>query len=181
MSCPTSGRNIKRRSALECKARSIVGGVRYQSKGGAVCSLLLIAGKPALSHNTALNQVLKIPRWHHPLYERLFMLTHMKDTSYNLLSTASFILWDQKLSQTQREGFCQEVRTSKKEGMHKLAQKPGAKCGKLGSVSKEGWRGEVVGTWNTKLEKLPVFIWSLYVSSSRLNAFDEKDLKEKEA
>ena len=43
------------------KPQSIVGGVRDQSKGGAVCRLLLIAGKAALTHNnTALNQELEI-------------------------------------------------------------------------------------------------------------------------
>ena len=69
-----------------------------------------------------------------------------------------------------REVFCQRVKTSKKEGMHKLAQKAGAKCGKLDAASKEGWRGEVVGTWNTKWDKLSVFSWGVYVSSFTFNA-----------
>ena len=87
--------------------------------------------------------------------------------------------WDQKLSQNQRGVLSREARRSKKERMHKLAQKAGAKKGKLGPASKEGL-GEVrLSEHGIQNETNDRFLWEGMCFIFHIECFWEKDLKEK--
>ena len=115
---------------------------------------------------------------------RASILIHMRKAFHPfhyLIVKKPSLHWDQKLSQNQRGVLSREARRSKKERMHKLAQKAGAKKRKVGPcVKRRVGRGEVVGTWNTKWDKWPVFMKGMCFIF-HIECFWEKDLKEKGA
>ena len=156
-----------------------MGGVKYQSKGGAVCRLLLIAGKAALTHNSTCS---KSRTWNHYIDEGLNPDSYEKSVpSISLLDCKETFppLRSEAVPKSER-GFVKRREEAKRRGCINWRKKLEQKKESWAPRPKKVWERWGCRNMEYKMRQMTGFYERGCVSSFTLNAFERRIWKRKE-
>ena len=156
-----------------------MGGVKYQSKGGAVCRLLLIAGKAALTHNSTCS---KSRTWNHYIDEGLNPDSYEKSVpSVSLLDCKETFppLRSEAVPKSER-GFVKRREEAKRRGCINWRKKLEQKKESWAPRPKKVWERWGCRNMEYKMRQMTGFYERGCVSSFTLNAFEKRIWKRKE-